>query len=76
MAVVDQRTGKQLGVVRDIYVDASWRLKGLIIENKGLFRSARCIPLEQLTIGEDAVYGGRRIGHPPTARGHVHFVQW
>nr|MBO2479865.1 photosystem reaction center subunit H [Bacillota bacterium] len=55
MAVVDQQTGKQLGVVRDVYFDASWRLKGLIVENKGLFRQGRCIPLEQLNIGEDAV---------------------
>lgn len=55
MPVVDQRTGKELGLVRDVYFDASWRLKGLIVENKGLFRQARCIPLEQARLGEDAV---------------------
>lgn len=55
MAVVEQQTGKQLGVVRDVYFDASWRLQGLIIENKGLFRHGRCIPLDKLSIGEDAI---------------------
>ncbi len=56
MAVVEEHTGKQLGVVRDLYFDASWRLQGLIIENKGLFRRAKCIAMEEVTtLGEDAI---------------------
>lgn len=56
LSVVEQNTGKQLGVVRDVYFDASWQLQGLIIENKGLFRRAKCIPMKEVAaLGEDAI---------------------
>lgn len=69
LAVLDRRTGKQLGVVRDVYFDASWRLQGLIVENSGLFRQARCIPLEQVHIGEDAVMAAGKEALQPLPEG-------
>jgi len=62
LSVVVQNTGKQVGVVRDLYFDASWRLQGLIVENKGLLRRAKCIPIKEVAAwGEDAIMVHERV---------------
>lgn len=56
LSVVHLKTGKKLGVVRDILFDAKQRFCGLLLEDGGWLKRRRYIPKENIyAIGRDAV---------------------
>ncbi|MCF6093988.1 PRC-barrel domain-containing protein [Microaerobacter geothermalis] len=56
LPVINRETGQQLGVVRDIYFDEKWTIRGVAMETKTFIRRNRFIPSEQIgAIGEDCL---------------------
>lgn len=56
LPVIDGRTGKKLGVVKDLYTsDQSAQLQGFYVTNKGWGNKTMGLPFNNATIGYDAV---------------------
>ncbi|MEW9700075.1 PRC-barrel domain-containing protein [Paenibacillus sp. SI8] len=56
LPVLTVETGKQIGQVKDLLLDPTWNIKGIVLESKNWFSSLRYIPWEELVAaGEDAV---------------------
>src|SRR5690554_2559238 len=56
LPVIDGRTGKKLGVVKDLYTsDQSTQLQGFYVTNKGWGNKTKGLPFHNATIGYDAV---------------------
>lgn len=56
LPVLTVESGKQIGQVKDLLLDPTWNIRGIVIETKNWFSSLRYIPWEGLiAAGEDAV---------------------
>lgn len=56
LPVMDVVTGKRVGTVKDVLITGAWRLRGIVLEYKSWFNSARYVEWKSLvSIGEDAV---------------------
>ncbi len=56
LPVMDIVTGKRIGTVKDVLVTGDWKLRGIVLEYKSWFNSARFVEWNALvSIGEDAV---------------------
>lgn len=56
LPVLDVVTGRRVGTVKDVLVTGAWRLRGIVLEYKSWFNSARYVEWGSLiSIGEDAV---------------------
>lgn len=56
LPVLDVVTGRRVGTVKDVLVTGTWRLRGIVLEYKSWFNSARYVEWGSLiSIGEDAV---------------------
>lgn len=54
--VVDTESGKQIGTVKDLWVDSAWCIQGVLLESKTWFSGSRSIVWENISsFGEDAV---------------------
>ncbi|WNQ13020.1 PRC-barrel domain-containing protein [Paenibacillus aurantius] len=64
LPVIDLRSGKQLGTVKDLVMGGDWEAVSLLLETKTWFTAPRCIRWEDAySIGEDAVTvdGGQAV---------------
>lgn len=56
LPVLDHVSGKRLGTVRDVLVDRGWAMRGIVLDYKSWFGSARYVDWRNVrTIGHDAV---------------------
>lgn len=56
LPVIDVRTGKQLGSVKDLWIDSEWQVQAILLDNKSWFSIPRFILWEDInSFGEDAV---------------------
>lgn len=55
LSVIDQGTGKELGLVSDLFFDHYACLQGILLEEHGWFRRKRFVAKADVTIGTDAV---------------------
>lgn len=56
LPVMDLQTGKRIGTVRDILVDRSWKIRGIVLDYKSWFNSARYAEWKEIrSFGQDAV---------------------
>jgi uncharacterized protein YrrD len=66
LPVIEESTGRKLGIVQDIYTNnQNAQLEGIYITNKGWGNKTIGIPFEGVTIGYDAVITEGRL-HPST----------
>lgn len=56
LPVITVESGKQVGQVKDLLLDATWHIQGIALETKHWFSSLRYIPWEEIVgAGSDAV---------------------
>lgn len=56
LPVLEYAKGKRLGTVRDVLVDRGWALRGIVLDYKSWFTSARYVEWKDVrSIGHDAV---------------------
>ncbi|MBD0381750.1 PRC-barrel domain-containing protein [Paenibacillus sedimenti] len=56
LPVLTVESGKQIGQVKDLLLDPTWNIRGIVLETKHWFSSLRYIPWEDLiAAGEDAI---------------------
>lgn len=56
LPVVCLETGEEMGKVRDILCDSTWRVLGVVLQEKNLFQQGSYIPIEHIyAVGEDCV---------------------
>jgi uncharacterized protein YrrD len=56
LPVISIATGKRVGTVKDLMMDAGWNLQAIVLDAKNWFSNRRCISADDVIgIGEDAV---------------------
>ena len=69
LPVIDGRTGKKLGVVKDLYtIGQSSHLKGFYVTNKGWGNKTIGIPFDDATVGYDAIIAEGEMSAPHLPR--------
>lgn len=66
MPVIDVTSGKQLGSVKDFYLNQHWELKAILLEGKHWFHTAKAIVCEDIiSFGQDAItiYSEECVNH-------------
>lgn len=56
LPVIEMKTGKEVGRVRDLLFDERWHYRGILLEYKGFFKQGRYLTAEVISaIGDDCV---------------------